>query len=64
MSNQQRGPSKMFKAQIVPIKWGKNKGRFGWVVCTPEVVYRSGTTFRTEELAVADAVGNHNLKVA
>ena len=59
-----KGPTKMFKAQIIAIKYGKNKGRFGWVVCTPDVLYRSGITFRTEELAVADAVGNHNLKVA
>ena len=55
--------SKMYKAQIVPIKWGKNRGRYGWVVCTPDTVYRSGQTFRTADLCIGDAVGVHRLEV-
>ena len=55
--------SKMFKAQIVPIKYGKNKGRYGWVATTPDTLYRSGKTFATPELASFDAVHEHKLTV-
>lgn len=56
--------TKMYKAQIIPLKWGKNKGRFGWVVTTPDVLYRSNQTFRTRELCIGDAVGVHGLTIA
>lgn len=64
MSDKSKPVSKHFKAQIVPIKWGKNKGRFGWVVTTPGTLYRSSKTFATRDLAAFDAVHEHKLTLA
>lgn len=57
-------PSKHFKAQLVQVKWGRNRGRWGWVVTTPGAVYRSGKTFATFDLAEFDAVHEHKLTMA
>lgn len=42
------------KLQIVALR-GKNKGRFGWVLYTDEVLVQSRKTFPSKEAAEADA---------
>ena len=42
------------KLQIVQLR-GRDKGRFGWVLYTPDVMVQCLKTFPTKEAAEADA---------
>lgn len=43
------------KLIIVPVKHGRNKGRFGWVLVGTDTLVKSGQTFNTDANARADA---------